>query len=291
MEPESTTKEMWGEKGDPAKVLLTILGWIVGLPLILIGLVGGIGSLVGGPRELVPLWFVLLLGVLIFPPAPSFAQRRFKLRLSTLQRAIGCLVAVALFVAFIPHVPSERVSTAEHDDSTPSAGTQPIEREPSPPWINRDEVLATLAKGWFSVGFDAKDVQIEVGPPGVLNAIVDTGTWPGYFEDTALRMKFDEVLKPLHRLAMRFPQIKTIRVDITVSTGDEHDEFGNRTGEEHPLLASLNIDCSDFRKFAPDIISSRTSLYIANRYLLALRPQFRDRWPVLVREQEQDYFK
>src|SRR5690242_9478509 len=44
MEPESTTKDMWGEKGDPANVLTRILGWIVGLPLILLGLVGGLGD-------------------------------------------------------------------------------------------------------------------------------------------------------------------------------------------------------------------------------------------------------
>ena len=49
MEPESTTKDMWGEKGDPANVLTRILGWIVGL----------LGNMILGIVAII-LWLVLM---------------------------------------------------------------------------------------------------------------------------------------------------------------------------------------------------------------------------------------
>ncbi|MBY0279116.1 DUF4352 domain-containing protein [Candidatus Binatia bacterium] len=98
MEPEPTTKEVWGEKGDPANVLTRILGWIVGLPLILLGLVGGLGGEAFG-------WFVVLFGGLVFPPVHSFTQRRFDFRLTTGQRALGCVLAFVGMMATVPKQP------------------------------------------------------------------------------------------------------------------------------------------------------------------------------------------
>ncbi len=118
IEPTTTTKEMWGEKGDPAKVLLTVLGWIVGLPLILLGLVGGLrGDAVG--------WFTVLFGTLVFPPVHSFTQRRFEFRLTTGQRALACVLAFAFMVATVPK--SDRDGTATAPKAAPAAAAKPVQ--------------------------------------------------------------------------------------------------------------------------------------------------------------------
>lgn len=117
MEPEPTAKEMWGEKGDPAKVLLTVLGWIVGLPLILLGLVGGLGGEAVG-------WFTVLFGALVFPPVHSLTQRRFNFRLTTGQRALACVLAFVGMMATVPKQPQTDGATTA-PQSAPVAAAKP----------------------------------------------------------------------------------------------------------------------------------------------------------------------
>lgn len=116
MEPEPTAKEMWGEKGDPAKVLLTVLGWIVGLPLILLGLIGGLGGEAVG-------WFTVLFGALVFPPVHSFTQRRFEFRLTTGQRALACVLAFVGMMATVPKSDKDGAATAPQ--AAPVAAAKP----------------------------------------------------------------------------------------------------------------------------------------------------------------------
>lgn len=114
MDTEQTTKEMWGAKGDPANVLTRILGWIVGLPLILLGLVGGLGGAAFG-------WFVVLFGALVFPPVHSFTQRRFDFRLTTGQRALACVLVFACMVATVPDTPRKDGVTTTPQSATVAA--------------------------------------------------------------------------------------------------------------------------------------------------------------------------
>lgn len=112
METEPTTNDMWGEKGDPANVLTRILGWIVGLPLILLGFVGGLGGEAVG-------WFVVLFGALVFPPVHSFTQRRFDFRLTTGQRALACVLAFVGMIATVPKPP-------QTEGAAPAAQSAPV---------------------------------------------------------------------------------------------------------------------------------------------------------------------
>lgn len=104
-------------------ILLTILGWAVGLPSVLLGLV----SIPSMPAA--AFWMVVF-GLLVFPPVHNITERRFGFRLPWGVRAVGVFLSLIAFASIAPTPSTPRASTPATSASAAAPAASATDAEP-----------------------------------------------------------------------------------------------------------------------------------------------------------------
>jgi hypothetical protein len=93
-----------------------------------------------------------------------------------------------------------------------------------------------------------------------------------------LRLQMGSLMRGLHQVAVCFPKVKTIRVDLMARGERLHDEYGNQlAGSEVPVV-SLRVTADDLRAFKQNFEWESYPVYAANRYARAINLSLTDTW-------------
>jgi hypothetical protein len=93
-----------------------------------------------------------------------------------------------------------------------------------------------------------------------------------------LRRQVSSLMRSLHQVALCFPAVKIIQVNLLAPGPARRDDHGHElAGAEIPLV-SLLIATADLRGFSTDFDWSSFSIYAANRYLTSINYTFGDAW-------------